>query len=368
MNTLYFYDGDAGSSWFPVFGGAANGNGGGASLPATAELEQLLTGSLLQTRMFSPHVIHDGINMLAMDLITENVPGMIAAYGLPFTRTLLDKLNSVQNGAQPNPAEVPWDDIIDYSLQTDSRGTIPGLISPWRLRGAIEHIGRNILPSVISVEDITNWRNEHAGLISGQRFKQALDQFVQLLHPHQIVDPLSDDPGLISGERFKEAFDTHIANFDLDSSGSSDISGEEIVRRIEAEMGDHRLNYNALRNLPVIGSARSGAEIAELINGLEGDARVSYTALKDQLTGANLVALLSALTGDDRLDASKIKNLPTSQGGSITGAGIVQLLSALMGANRLPASAIRDLPSSTLDANGIVSVARRVNRCGTAFL
>lgn len=86
-----------------------------------------------------------------------------------------------------------------------------------------------------------------------------------------------------------------------------------------------------------------------------GDGIKRFNQLQDSstsLTAAEIRDMLAGLTGDNRLDASAIKNLPSSGGGSETGDTIKTKLEALVGANRLSATAIKDLPTD----NGTVKV------------
>ena len=139
------------------------------------------------------------------------------------------------------------------------------------------------------------------------------------------------------------------------------LTGAQIVALLTALMGDARLSYNALKDLPHLADTLTGEQVVTLLTALSGDDRLSYNALKDHpqiLTEAQVNALIAGF-GPQFTQAllDKLNGIEDMATRDQTAAEIVALLSALGGGDRLSYHVLRDLPDlSGVSSEGMPSV------------
>jgi len=144
-----------------------------------------------------------------------------------------------------------------------------------------------------------------------------------------------NESGIGLGVALSEAYadgDLILVQLITASEGGGAITPNEVRDALAGLTGANRLDASAIKNLP---SSLTNIQIRDSLQTLTGADRLNASAI------FGITSALEALTGTDRLDASAIKNLPDPP----TGMQIRLALETLSGNFRLDASAIKNLPS-----------------------
>jgi hypothetical protein len=136
-----------------------------------------------------------------------------------------------------------------------------------------------------------------------------------------------NESGIGLGVALSESFadgDLILVQLITAAEGGGAMTSTEVRDALESLTGTNRLDASSIKNLP---STPSGAQIRDSLQALTGTDRLNANAL------VGITTALEALTGTDRLNANAL-------------VGITTALEALTGTDRLDASAIKNLPSS----------------------
>ncbi len=127
----------------------------------------------------------------------------------------------------------------------------------------------------------------------------------------------------------------------------TDTAGE-IKGKLEGLAADERLDASAIKNIPTT-PKDTAQEIVAKVENLSGDDRLDASAIKNipttpRDTAQEIVAKVETLSGNDRLDAGSIKNIPSD-----TATVIVGKIETLSGDDRLDAGSIKNIPITPKD-------------------